>query len=568
VVHSQSHHNTKVLSSTKMIAHTDVLEPAGDLDSSLSPPTTNKNRAPSTIDIQQQTTSLSSTTMLTRLFRKAASLPVSTTSVAYRCLATVTIFDLQHSKIPLTKIVATIGPTSEQAEPLKECVDAGMKLMRLNFSHATPQEVELRCANLASADDTSYVSVLLDTKGPELRTGKLANDISGHDTVDMNTGATVTLHSSPASLPSGGSTATDLLIDFPVLAQVLVPGGKVLLDDGSVVLEVMEITGPNTIRTVVQQPGSVRSRAGVNLPKANTADHLPALSEKDKADIRYGMDKADIDFVAASFVQTAQHVHDIRAHCQAVAIELGAAWKDKPLPKIISKIETATALDHFDEILAASDGIMVARGDLGVEIPLVQVAVAQKEMVRACNAVGKPVIVATQMLETMTKKYAPTRAEVADVTNAVLDGADCVMLSGETAKGIAPANVIATMQSICTAAEHADMRAIHLSTSSSSVSAAPPMVRAVVAAAASPNTAAILLHDATLAPLVAAGHPAIPIFVRCKDKKQARHLQIYRGVIPMVVDDLVQAASQVVGAGESVVYLDGSGRLQIIELIK
>jgi pyruvate kinase len=508
--------------------------------------------------------------MLPLLLRKAALLPAST-SIARRCLVanissaatTSTVFDLQHSKIPLTKIIATIGPTSEQAGPLKECVKAGMNLMRLNFSHATPEEVELRCANLVRADVDHYVSVLLDTKGPELRTGKLANDTTGHDTVDMITGATVTLHSSPKSLP-GGSTASDILIDFPVLTGVVEVGGHVLLDDGAVVLQVVAITGPHTIQTVVKHPGSVRSRAGVNLPKANTADHLPALSEKDKADIRYGMKVADIDFVAASFVQTAQHVHDIRAHCQDVATELGAAWHGKPLPQIISKIETATALDHFDEILAASDGIMVARGDLGVEIPLVQVAVAQKEMIRACNAVGKPVIVATQMLETMTKKYAPTRAEVADVTNAVLDGADCVMLSGETAKGVAPANVIATMQLICTAAEHADSRLLSNGQPATLMMVLPPMVRAVVAA--SHMKAAILLDDPTLARFASAGRPTAPILVKCKDNKQARHLQIHRGVIPMVVDDIVKAAVAVVGAGESVVYLDSKGQMQIIEL--
>ena len=492
--------------------------------------------------------------MFPRVFRQASSV---TTRFSRRFLAIPTTFDLQHSKFPQTKIVATIGPTSEQEIPLKECVAAGMNLMRLNFSHATPEEVELRCTNLKLADTNHHVSVLLDTKGPELRAGKLANDTSGHDTVEMVQGATVTLHSSPDSLPTDGSTNTDLLIDFPVLAQVLEPGRQVLLDDGAVVLQVLEITGPTTIQTIVQHAGSLRSRAGVNLPKADTAKHLPALSEKDKADIRYGMEVADIDFVAASFVQTAQHVHDIRGHCEAVANELGGVWANQPLPKIISKIETATALDNFDEILQASDGIMVARGDLGVEIPLVQVTVAQKEMVRACNAAGKPVIVATQMLETMSKKHAPTRAEVADVTNAVLDGADCVMLSGETAKGIAPANVISTMQTICTAAEYAGKKPQNAAQS------LPSMVKAIVAA---DSESAILMEDPALAPLVAAGRPHLPIFVKCKDKKQARHLQIHRGVVPLVVDDLVASASELVGAGESVVYLDSEGRMQIMTL--
>ena len=339
------------------------------------------------------------------------------------------------TRIPLTKIVATIGPTSEQAEPLKRCVAAGLHSMRLNFSHATPEEVELRCKNLKNALSTSttsgrtqdVISILLDTKGPELRTGKLADDVSGHYAVELMQGDIVTLHASAATLPNpdGGSTATDLLIDFAVLADVLEPGRHVLLDDGAVVLTIQSTDrAAKTCTAQVQNSGSLRSRAGVNLPLAETAQHLPALSEKDKADIAYGMETADIDFVAASFVQTAQHVIDIRRHCAEIAATL-PTWKDKPLPLIVSKIETASSLRNFDGILDVSDAIMVARGDLGVEIPLQQVTNAQKEIVAACNAAGKPVIVATQMLESMSKSPRPTRAEVSDVTNAVYDGAFC-----------------------------------------------------------------------------------------------------------------------------------------------
>ena len=276
----------------------------------------------------------------------------------------------------LTKIVATVGPTSEQAEPLKLCVKAGLHIMRLNFSHATPEEVELRCTNLTAAvtkltphavsRTQDVVSVLLDTKGPELRTGKLAHDVSGHDTVELVAGETVTLHASAGTLPdpAAGSTAADLLIEFPVLAHVLQPDRLVLLDDGAVVLTVRSAdAATGTVKAVVQNSGSLRSRAGVNLPLADTAQHLPALSEKDKQDIVYGMKAADIDFVAASFVQTAQHVIDIRKHLMQTAKHM-PEWKGKPLPLIISKIETASALQHFDEILDVSDGIMVARGDV------------------------------------------------------------------------------------------------------------------------------------------------------------------------------------------------------------
>ena len=286
----------------------------------------------------------------------------------------------------LTKIVATIGPTSEQAEPLKLVTQAGMKIMRLNFSHATKEEVELRTTNLAAAQPfvKELRAVLLDTKGPEIRSGKLANDTSGHDTIHLEEGKSISLTNDPAEKENG--TEQQLYIDYAGLQRCLSPGMKVLLDDGAITLTVTSVG--EKIECTIDNTGDLRSRAGVNLPLADTSD-LPAMSDKDKADILYGM-SMDIDYVAASFVQTAQGVREIRAHIADCAKKLG--WSaDQPLPLIISKIETAGALQHFDEILKESDGIMVARGDLGVEIPLTQVTNAQKEMVAACNAVGKPV---------------------------------------------------------------------------------------------------------------------------------------------------------------------------------
>lgn len=194
---------------------------------------------------------------------------------------------------------------------------------------------------------------------------------------------------------------------------------KVLLDDGAVILTVTQVNAADgSVVCTVDNSGELRSRAGVNLPMAET--DLPAMSEKDKKDIKYGLE-IDVDYVAASFIQTADGVREIRDYMRQCAKELGWA-ADRPLPLIISKIESASALKHFDEILQVSDAIMVARGDLGVEIPIQQVTNAQKEMIAACNAVGKPVIVATQMLESMAKNPRPTRAEVSDVTNAVYDG--------------------------------------------------------------------------------------------------------------------------------------------------
>lgn len=524
--------------------------------------------------------------------------------------------------LPLVKIVATIGPTSEQEEPLRKVVQAGMTVMRLNFSHATREEVELRCTNLDKAQLTlngttasplkqTTRAILLDTKGPEIRTGTLANDHSGHETISLQEGDVIFLHTDP-KIRDDGSTASDIYVDYPSLHKCLKAGSQVLLDDGAVILTVS--ADPDATRVhgkvecVVQNSGTIRSRAGVNLPLADTSD-LPALSPKDRTDIKYGM-TMDIDFVAASFVQTAAGVREIRRYIQECAQELG--WdKAQPLPKIISKIETAGALQHFDAILQESDGIMVARGDLGVEIPLSQVTCAQKQMVAACNAVGKPVIVATQMLESMSKAPRPTvrcrlkipfpgsepslgkapcvlkgtnehtrrrshalycllfarcsfflvvcllfvslaqRAEVADVTNAVADGADAVMTSGETAKGKYPDETIQFMQEIIRNTEAyvrqeqegSDSHKVDVSTSHlQDVFAASPksrhsaIAKAAVTASKEQHCQAILVltNQGTLPPLVAAFRPRVPILVFCPSSKIARQLQLHRAIHPIV----------------------------------
>ncbi|KAL7522670.1 hypothetical protein ACHAWX_007356, partial [Stephanocyclus meneghinianus] len=376
---------------------------------------------------------------------------------------------------PLSKIVATIGPTSEQLDVLQDVVRCGMRIMRLNFSHATVEEVELRVRNLrackgrhsiltsnkevittSTGESTVHKNVraiLLDTRGPEIRMGKLANDHSGHETVHIAAGSEVALCTTD-DVRDGGSTAEKLYVDYSKLASCLSPGMKVLLDDGAIILTVSKIEpGGTSVICTADNSGELRSRAGVNLPGAET--DLPAMSAKDRVDIKYGMTK-DVDYVAASFIQNADGVRQIREYMKECAVELAkeGKWEEgRPLPLIISKIESQSALMHFDEILEESDGIMVARGDLGVEIPIQQVTNAQKEMVAACNAAGKPVIVATQMLESMAKNPRPTRAEVADVTNAIYDGADCVMLSGETAKGKYPVQTIQMMNEIISSAE-------------------------------------------------------------------------------------------------------------------
>lgn len=462
----------------------------------------------------------------------------------------------------LTKIVATIGPTSEQLPVLQELVHAGINVMRLNFSHATVEEVELRTTNLKACKgrhapaselpcyggptpedgpDNNVRAILLDTRGPEIRTGKLANDHSGHEIVTFEAGATVTLHTDEVWADKG-STNADLYVNYANLHKSVVPGMKVLLDDGAIILTVTAVESNKdyhgTVTCAVENTGELRSRAGVNLPGADT--DLPAMSEKDKIDIKYGMTK-DVDFVAASFIQNAESVRDIRKYMQDCARELG--WHaSQPLPLIISKIESTTGVRNFDEILEESDGIMVARGDLGVEIPIQTVTNAQKEMVAACNAAGKPVIVATQMLESMAKNPRPTRAEVADVTNAVYDGADAVMLSGETAKGRYPVDTVKMMSNIIKSAEKFENRRDDLviphigKWKATDNQAEITLAKSAVTAAQERDAKAILVLTSrgTLPRFVSAYRPAIPIISFCPNGKVAKQLMLNRGVHPVI----------------------------------
>jgi len=497
----------------------------------------------------------------TNTVRSYASSPFLSASLSVKTTFNVPDPADHPDKLQLSKIVATIGPTSEQLDPLTEVVRCGMAVMRLNFSHATVEEVELRMTNLEKAEETLTCenspatqrirAILLDTRGPEIRTGKLQNDHSGKETVPLEKGEMITLHTS-SSIQEQGSTGKDLFIDYPDLHKALSPGMKVLLDDGAVIMTVVESQsdkgpGEGTVTCQIDNTGEIRSRAGVNLPLAET--NLPPMSEKDKLDIKYGMTK-DIDFVAASFVQNAAGVREIRDHIKKCAEELGFA-ESYSLPKIISKIESAGALVHFDEILEESDGIMVARGDLGVEIPIQQVTNAQKEMFAACNAVGKPVIVATQLLDSMAKNPRPTRAEVADVTNSIYDGADAVMLSGETAKGRYPSETITMMNEIIRGAEMysacpnalGSVRArqpVSFSTAVSNTFGGPSpeaaVARAAVTASVELGASAIVVlsNKYHLSQLVSAFRPSVPIITFCSTSKMARQLMLNRAVHPII----------------------------------
>lgn len=328
-----------------------------------------------------------------------------------------------------TKIVCTIGPRTESVEMLKTLLQSGMNMMRLNFSHGDYEEHGNRIVNFRQAQKETGIraALLLDTKGPEIRTIKL----EGGKDVTIEAGQEFTITTDKTVIGNKDKVA----VTYEGFARDLKIGDTVLIDDGLLAFTVIQIVG-NEVKCIAQNAGELGENKGVNLPNVNV--NLPALAEKDINDLKFGCQNG-IDYVAASFIRKADDVREVRR----VLDENGGKRV-----KIISKIENREGLNNFEEILAVSDGIMVARGDLGVEIPVEAVPVAQKMMIKRCNEVGKVVITATQMLDSMIKNPRPTRAEVNDVANAILDGTDCIMLSGESAKGKYPVEAVQVMHRV------------------------------------------------------------------------------------------------------------------------
>src|SRR6478672_3171070 len=330
-----------------------------------------------------------------------------------------------------TKIVATIGPASESPEMLVRLIRAGLDVARLNFSHGNPSkhaEVIRRIRGAARETDRR-VAIMADLPGPKLRLGKI-----DPEPIQLLVGAHFTLTSEDIVGNAQRASTT-----FQQLPLVVKPGDRIFLNDGVVQLIVESVVG-NDVECTVAVGGELRSRKGLNLPGIDLG--ICAFTENDRAFLEFAL-KEGVDAVSQSFVERAVDIEAVRA----AAAKIGAQ------PFIIAKIERADALAHFDEILEAADGIMVARGDLGVEVPIEEIAYTQKQLIAKANLAGKPVITATQMLESMVSSRLPTRAEATDVANAILDGTDCVMLSGESAVGNFPEEAVTMLAKIATFTE-------------------------------------------------------------------------------------------------------------------
>jgi len=411
-----------------------------------------------------------------------------------------------------TKIVATLGPACEGERTLRALIEAGADVLRLNFSHGTREQHarNIHVARRLARECGRTIAIMQDLQGPKIRVNSLSNG-----PVRLRSGARCVISPTAQDNSVGRFSTT-----YPRLARDIRPGQAVLLDDGVMELRVTAIRGDDVVCEVVRG-GVLHDRKGMNLPGVRVV--APALTAKDRADLRFGLSRG-IDLVALSFVRSPKDVAVVRS-------EMARAGRKAP---VIAKIEKPQALEHLDGVLRAFDGAMVARGDLGVELPPEQVPGAQKRIIARANALGKPVITATQMLESMIRTAQPTRAEASDVANAVLDGTDAVMLSGETAVGKHPVAAVLAMDRIVRAAEELEPR--------DQRPAAPPTARSRGRARAVCAAAAQLARDLpadAIAVHTRSGHTAktlsqlrsgVPVYVLCEREATAAELSLYHGV--------------------------------------
>ncbi|HEU4699236.1 MAG TPA: pyruvate kinase [Gemmatimonadales bacterium] len=438
---------------------------------------------------------------------------------------------MPRTSIRHTKIVATLGPSWEQPIQMHQLLDAGVNVVRVNASHGTP-EIRARWITelkqvIAERPQAAAAAILLDLQGPRIRVGKLPQPIT------LDPGQEVVF--APEEVARGDEIPTT----YRQMAQDVVRGARILLDDGLLAVEVLDREGER-VRGRVLYGGVLRSNKGINLPGLDVS--APALSEKDREDLAHGVELG-VDYVAISFVQRAEDVENVRALVPRTT-------------KLVAKIEKDTALKNLKGILRASDAIMVARGDLGVELPFEEVPLAQKRLIREANLHGKPVITATQMLESMTHAPRPTRAEASDVANAILDGTDAVMLSAETAVGEYPVEAVQAMVRIAHELErHPRGRSVAFDlavgrrtgvgdrlgrrhTDTTVVRTEDAIGVAVCAAAELLQVPGIVCFTSSgfTARVVSSYRPPVPIFAVTPEPQTYRQLALVWGVVPILVD--------------------------------
>ena len=417
------------------------------------------------------------------------------------------------------KIVCTIGPASDSQENLSRLIDAGMDVARLNFSHGDWDWHRVVCERIRRLAD--HVAIMADLQGPKLRIGHMQNDA----VVPLRRGATFTLTSRPVA-----GSGDIVSLDYPDLPRDVAAGDTLYLDDGLIELRVVEVRDDTDIVCQVLTGGRLSSRKGIHAPRAILGMQVPTA--KDRQDIELAVE-LDMDFLAVSFVAEAEDVRQVRSAVQQAGAEM----------PLISKIERETALENFNRILEVSDGIMVARGDLAVNIPAEDVPRHQKAMIRACNQQGKPVICATQMLESMCAYPLPTRAEVSDVFNAILDGADAVMLSAESAAGDYPIEAVGMMARIVRSAERTLPQF-----NPAAESVLPDQTPAIISHGISTMIERFNRHSGHITAILAvtrSGHtarmlaryrPGVPIIAATSSRRAARQFLLSRGITPMRLD--------------------------------
>ncbi|WP_268913122.1 pyruvate kinase [Lentilactobacillus sp. SPB1-3] len=421
-----------------------------------------------------------------------------------------------------TKIVSTLGPASTDVDTITQLIEAGANVFRFNFSHGDHEEHEGRMNNVHEAEKKTgkTVGIMLDTKGAEIRT-----TVEKGGKLEFHTGDTFRI-SMDDSLEG---TKEKIAVTYPGLFDDVHVGGHVLFDDGLLDTLIEEKDEANRELVVTaQNDGLLGSRKGVNAPGVSI--NLPGITEKDSSDIRFGLDH-DIDFIAASFVRKPQDVMDIRELLEEKHMEH---------VQIFPKIESQEGINNFDEIIKVSDGLMVARGDMGVEIPAENVPLVQKTLIKKCNALGKPVITATQMLDSMQENPRPTRAEASDVANAVFDGTDATMLSGESANGDYPVESVATMARIDVKAENAfaDFGTPRPKFDASDVTESIGDSVARVAKELGIHTIVAATRSGYTARMISKYHPDADILAITFDERTRRGLMVNWGVHPVLVDEV------------------------------